>query len=103
MKIHIIPRSQPSKHAIRVEPAPLVITSRPLRVLDFDVEARPLHWISGDYVSKEITAIAWAWTDRPDDVTCVLLGEMPPEDMLLLFCMAYDRADVVTGHYIRGY
>ena len=103
MKFALRVRSTPTNAAIEFSPAPVVIKSRPLRVLDFDVEARPLHWISGDYVSKEITAIAWAWTDHPEDVTCVLLGEMPPEDMLLQFCMAYDRADLVTGHYIRGY
>lgn len=74
-----------------------------MRVLDFDVEARPLHWISGDYVSKEITAIAWAWTDRPGLVTCYLLGETPPEHMLKAFAEAYATADMVTGHYIRGY
>ena len=74
-----------------------------MRVLDFDVEARPLHWISGDYVSKEITAIAWAWTDFPEHVSCRLLGETDPREMLLAFCAAYDQADMVTGHFIRGY
>ena len=74
-----------------------------MRVLDFDVEARPLHWISGDYVSKEITAIAWAWTDRPEDVTCLLLGECDPRDMLRQFSAVYARSDMVTGHFIRGY
>jgi hypothetical protein len=74
-----------------------------MRILDFDVEARPLHWISGDYVSKEITAIAWAWVDAPDRVTCYLLGETDPVEMLRAFVEAYDRADMVTGHFIRGY
>jgi hypothetical protein len=74
-----------------------------MRVLDFDVEARPLHWISGDYVSKEITAIAWAWCDAPQDVTCYLLGETDPIAMLGAFRAAYEAADMVTGHFIRGY
>lgn len=74
-----------------------------MRVLDFDVEARPLHWISGDYVSKEITAIAWAWCDDPANVSCLLLGETDPVAMLKAFVAAYDRADMVTGHFIRGY
>jgi len=82
-------------------PAHVVIPSRPMRVLDFDVEARPLHWISSDYVSKEITAIAWAWTDTPDDVHCHLLGETDAVFMLTLFRWAYDYADMVTGHFIR--
>ena len=86
-----------------MKPAAVVIRARPQRVLDFDVEARPLHWISGDYVSKEITAMAWAWVDDPDNVECYLLGETSPVEMLTAFLDAYDRADLVTGHFIRGY
>lgn len=74
-----------------------------MRVLDFDCEARPLHWISGDYVSKEITAIAWAWCDQPQHVECFLLGEVDPVYMLSRFLEAYREADMVTGHFIRGY
>lgn len=74
-----------------------------MRVLDFDVEARPLHWIANDYVSKEITAMAWAWSDYPDRVTSYLLGESDPVEMLQAFQAAYDLADMVTGHFIRGF
>lgn len=88
---------------IQIAPTRLVVRSRPMRVLDFDVEARPLHWISGDYVSKEITAIAWAWCDAPENVTCYLLGETDAVTMLEAFSAAYRQADMVTGHYIRGY
>lgn len=88
---------------LTVAPSKIVVRSRPMRVLDFDVEARPLHWISSEYVSKEITAMAWAWTDRPQDVTCYLLGEHDAVFMLKEFCKAYASADMVTGHYIRGY
>lgn len=84
-------------------PLTVAVSHRPLRVLDFDVEARPLHWIASDYVSKEITAMAWAWTHAPADVTCVLLGEVGTEDMLRQFLAAYQQADMVTGHFIRGY
>ena len=103
MKILI--RQRPTTPANRLSLAPSVLTvrHRPMRVLDFDVEARPLHWISGDYVSKEITAIAWAWCDAPEDVTCYLLGETDPVVMLLRFREAFQTADMVTGHYIRGY
>ena len=86
-----------------VGPSRLLVRTRVPRILDFDVEARPLHWISGDYVSKEITAMAWAWTDMPDVVTCYLLGETEPDMMLRAFLVAYDAADMVTGHFIRGY
>lgn len=88
---------------IRVDPARLVVRARPMRILDLDCEARPLHWIGGDYVSKEVTAIAWAWTDRPDDVTCYTIGDTDPIVMLQAFCRVFDQADMVTGHYIRGY
>jgi hypothetical protein len=107
MKITIRPKlrsnAAPPSESITVEPTRLVVRQRPMRVLDFDVEARPLHWISGDYVSKEITAIAWAWTDQPENVTCYLLGETDPVTMLQAFCEAYRQADMVTGHFIRGY
>ena len=33
-------------------------TTRELRILDFDCEARPLSWLAQDYVTKEVTVIA---------------------------------------------
>lgn len=103
MQIRVIQQPASPTNRIEIRPIPVTVTSRPMRILDFDVEARPLHWISGDYVSKEITAIAWAWVDRPEAVTCYLLGESTPQDMLRAFCVAYEQADMVTGHYIIGY
>lgn len=85
-----------------MRPISVRVPSRAARVLDFDLECRPLHFY-GDYVSKEITAVAWAWCDKPDDVTCLLLGEVEPVDMLEQFRAAWDEADVVTGHFIRGF
>jgi hypothetical protein len=91
--------------------------STPLRVLDFDVECRPLSWYAGDFNSKEITAIAWAWVN-PKDLTkakgrveCRLLGDdlagfteaYQVHEMLWDFQLAYAAADVVTGHFIRGF
>lgn len=29
------------------------------RILDFDVECRPIAWYGGDWVTKQPTAIAW--------------------------------------------
>ena len=103
MKFRLHVRTTPTEEAIRFTPASLVVTTRPMRVLDFDVEARPLHWISGDYVSKEITAMAWAWIDDQEHVECRLLGECDPVVMLTDFVAAWNQADMVTGHYIRGY
>jgi hypothetical protein len=103
MKILIQAASKPAApQTIRLAPSTVTLRARPLRVLDFDCECRPLHFY-GDYVSKEITAIAWAWVDAPADVTCLLLGEMELPDMLAAFTRAWDEADLVTGHFIRGF
>jgi hypothetical protein len=80
----------------------IVYEEEPMKVLDFDLECRPLSWYGGDMVSKEVTAIAarfigqkktWVW----------LLGVDDPVQMLLEFRGLYDQADMVTGHWIRGF
>lgn len=103
MQIQIIPRSQTPSKTLTVARKCVQIHTRPLRVLDFDTEARPLSFLGSDFVTKEITAIAWAWTHQPDDVACYLLGRDDPVDMLRAFLSAYNQADVVTGHFILGY
>jgi hypothetical protein len=109
MLIQIIPR-QPTPTptpqttlARRIDPAQIVVTHRPLKVLDFDIENRPLTYLGSDFTTAEVTAIAWAWCDRPEDVTCMLLGEVDPVTMLERFVAAYNDADMVTGHYITGH
>lgn len=85
-------------------------TTRRLRVLDFDVECRPLAWYGGDFVTKQPTAVAWCWVGDTD-VTVHVIGEsdrssrVPLEEsrMLEAFRGAYDEADIVTGHFIRGF
>ncbi len=84
-------------------PSILKITHRPMRVLDFDIENRPLSYLGSDFTTAEVTAIAWAWTDTPEEVTVFLLGEHELPYILKLFVDAYNQADVVTGHYIRGH
>jgi hypothetical protein len=74
-----------------------------MRVLDFDIENRPLTYLGSDFTTAEVTAIAWAWCDKPEDVTCVLLGQDEPRTMLERFVAAYNDADMVTGHYITGH
>ena len=103
MKIKITPKLHAQQPTVISPVLGVRVTNRPLRILDFDVEARPLHWISSDYVSKEITAIAWAWICPNPVVSCYLLGESTPQDMLSAFVTAYKQADLITGHYIRGY
>lgn len=75
------------------------------RILDFDIENRPLsYWYDGN-CTAEVTAIAWSFVGE-DHVECYLL-EPPPRHvvsakvMLSQFSLAYEQADVVTGHYIR--
>jgi hypothetical protein len=95
--------SVPAYDAIHVFPARIRVTHRPMRILDFDIENRPLsYWYDGQ-CTGEITAIAWAWTDKPDVVTSVMLGETDPVDMLLAFVEQYNAADMVTGHFITGH
>lgn len=78
------------------------IGKRNLRILSFDCEARPLSWLGGDFVTKEITAIAAQFIGEKA-IYCAALGEVTTEEMLAGFVQLYDEADVVTGHYIRGY
>lgn len=95
--------TQPSPDHVVVEPSRLVLRSRQKRVLDFDIENRPLSYLGSDFTTAEVTAIAWAWTDRPRDVTVRLLGEQPLRAILREFVAAYTEADMVTGHYITGH
>lgn len=114
MQIRLIPKptTQTSPEPALSLPAyPIRVQTRPLRVLDFDIEARPLHWISGDYVSREVTAIAWQWVGEARDPRCVLLlpyrtkaeWQACMTAMLGAFVDVYNQADVVTGHYITGF
>jgi hypothetical protein len=70
-------------------------------VLDFDCESRPMSF-RGDRPTAEITAIGMSWVGT-EDTEVWLLGEDEPRDMLLRFSELYAQADVVTGHYIRGF
>jgi hypothetical protein len=88
---------------VTLAPTTVKVRSRLLRVLNFDIENRPLTYLGSDFTTAEITAIAWAWCDKPEDVTCVLLGEMTLRDMLVTFIQAYDHADLVVGHFVRGH
>jgi hypothetical protein len=74
-----------------------------MRVLDFDIENRPLSYLGSDFTTAEVTAISWAWTDTPQDVSVFLLGEVDVPTILRAFLAAYEQADMVTGHYIKGH
>ncbi len=98
----VIRTSKPtSAPHITVKPIRIGIESRPMRVLDFDCENRPLSYLGSDFTTSEVTAIAWAWD--PKDVTVYLLGEHPLPYILKRFVAAYKLADMVTGHFVRGH
>jgi hypothetical protein len=71
------------------------------RVLDFDIENRPLSYWVPDRPSAEITSIASCWVDDPDSMEVWLLGRDDPKEMLVRFVERYNEASLVTGHYIR--
>lgn len=77
----------------------------PLRVLDFDCEARPLGYYGDDQTHKEITVAAWKWVGEPADVEVRALtkDDRTRRRMLVDFRIAYNQADMVVGHYIRGF
>ena len=72
-------------------------------ILDFDIEARPLSYMGGDYVTREVTAIACKFINNNSPIKCWLLGEVTAEEMFAGFLDQYNQAGMVTGHYIRGY
>ena len=84
-----------------------------LRVLDFDIECRPIAWYAGEWVTKQPTVIAWKWVHEPayveprvawigrSGISARVLDE--EEEMILEFLEVYDRAEMVTGHFIRGF
>lgn len=70
------------------------------RILDFDIENRPLTYYGGDLTTAEVTAIACSFA-HDETYSCWLLGMHDPVYMLEEFRLRYDAADIVTGHYIR--
>jgi hypothetical protein len=77
-----------------------VKAGRKLKILDFDIENRPLTYLGSDWTTSDITAIAWCWVGQTK-VRVALLGIDDKTIMLKAFKADYDRADIVTGHYIR--
>lgn len=70
------------------------------RILDFDIENRPLSYLGSDFTTAEITSIACSF-EGSSVIHTWLLGVDDTEDMLEQFRWLYDEADIVTGHYIR--
>lgn len=78
------------------------IGSRSARILDFDIENRPLSYLGSDFTTADITAIAAGWVDE-DEVKVWALGEVSQKRMLKEFVKLYNEADIVTGHFIRDH
>jgi hypothetical protein len=73
---------------------------KPVKILDMDIENRPLSYLGSDWTTAEITAIAASF-GLEEPMHCWLLGRHSPEFILRSFVELYDQADLVTGHYIR--
>lgn len=74
-----------------------------VRILDCDIENRPLAYLGGDFTTSEITAIAACFVDEPKTMKVWLLGRDEPVEMLEGFRKMYGAADIVTGHYLRAH
>lgn len=74
--------------------------AKALKILDFDIENRPLTYWFGDVTTPEITAIAASWSHQKN-VKVWMIPTVSTEQMLSEFVQMYDQADMVTGHYVR--
>ncbi len=76
-------------------------------IVDFDIEMRPLGWYGGDFVHAEPTAIGYLYLNGPRkgerEALCLTKRKGSMEAMLSAFRDIYDDADMLTGHYIRGF
>jgi hypothetical protein len=78
----------------------MIIQIKAPKILDFDIENRPLSYLGHDFTTSEITAIAASFGPY-QTMHCWLLGDVDMLTMLKGFRELYDQADMVTGHYIR--
>lgn len=78
----------------------MTLTIRAPKILDFDIENRPLSYLGSDFTTSEITAIAAGWSDSDDVFVSLLTKDNEVRDLLAWFLQAWAEADIVTGHYI---
>jgi len=69
------------------------------KILDLDIECRPLSFLGSDFMTKEITAIACKFLGEKK-VHCWALGESTMPEILEGFLEQYNKAGLVTGHYV---
>lgn len=73
-----------------------------LKVLDFDIENRPISYLGSDFTTADITVIAWSYGSKVYHAEQTLESGTR-QRMLLEFREWYDQADIVSGHYILGH
>ena len=73
-----------------------------LKILDLDIENRPISYAGKDFTFADVTVIACSWIGKKK-VHVWMQGEVTDQEMLLGFKEHYDRADIVTGHYLRDH
>lgn len=76
-------------------------STKPIKILDFDIENRPLSYWYSDRPTAEITAIASCFAHDLSTMEVNLLGRESMEEILERFSARYNEADIVTGHFIR--
>lgn len=81
----------------------LLTPKRKWKILDFDIENRPITYWTDRRPSAEITAIASCWLDDATSMKVDVLNVFVDsyEYMLARFVARYNEADMVTGHNIR--
>jgi hypothetical protein len=72
-----------------------------VKILDLDIENRPLSYWAPDMPTSEITAIASCWVDDLSSMEVKLLGIDDAKETLEWFVERYNQADMVTGHYVK--
>lgn len=75
-----------------------------LRILDLDIENRPLSYLGQGFTTSEITAIAYCWDGEPKSMECWLLSRTDQYTAIEMLERVYEKycdADMVTGHYIK--
>jgi hypothetical protein len=86
-------------------PRGLLVPSKKLRVLDFDIETRLVGFYEAGRLKpngSEPTAIAASWVGN-DDIHVWAQPDLTVDQMLRRFRGLYNSADIVTGHYIRKF
>jgi hypothetical protein len=74
--------------------------SKQLKILDFDIENRPLSYLGSDFTTSDVTGIAASFVGEKK-VYAWILGQCDTLEMLGSFRELVDKADILTGHYIR--